>query len=156
LRNLCGLQGDDMLHEIYYNIGKVEVEDQIDVTTQLVNLYPFIGEFLNKIESGRMSMRGGSLLASIGGHFTAKIQALLHAAVAHSLKWCKPLLPLLAPLLVLALQFAFLLLLAPLRFVYCLLHCCCVSKCANFGHVLELADFSVTADWPIKLTVSAF
>jgi hypothetical protein len=47
-----------MLHEIYYNIGKVEVEDQIDVTTQLVNLYPFIGEFLNKIESGRMSMRG--------------------------------------------------------------------------------------------------
>jgi hypothetical protein len=38
-----------MLHEIYYNIGKVEVEDQIDVTTQLVNLYPFIGEFLYKI-----------------------------------------------------------------------------------------------------------
>jgi hypothetical protein len=38
-----------MLHEIYYNIGKVEVEDQIDVTTQLVNLYPFIGEFLHKI-----------------------------------------------------------------------------------------------------------
>ncbi len=40
-----------MLHEIYYNIGKVEVEDQIDVTTQLVNLYPFIGEFLSSFES---------------------------------------------------------------------------------------------------------
>jgi len=38
-----------MLHEIYYNIGKVEVEDQIDVTTQLVNLYPFIGEYLSKL-----------------------------------------------------------------------------------------------------------
>jgi hypothetical protein len=41
------MQGDDMLHEIYYNIGKVEVEDQIDVTTQLVNLYPFIGRIPN-------------------------------------------------------------------------------------------------------------
>ena len=33
-----------MLEEIYYNIGVVEVEDQIDVTNQLINLYPFIGE----------------------------------------------------------------------------------------------------------------
>ena len=32
-----------MLNEIKYNIGKVEVEDQIDVTNQLINLYPFIG-----------------------------------------------------------------------------------------------------------------
>ena len=31
-----------MLHEIYYNIGQVEVQDQIDVTKQLVSLYPFI------------------------------------------------------------------------------------------------------------------
>ena len=31
-----------MLHEIYYNVGKVEVQDQIDVTEQLINLYPFI------------------------------------------------------------------------------------------------------------------
>ena len=61
----CVFQGDDMLHEIYYNIGVVEVcyfsydiklipthrvltffcvkvQDQIDVTKQLVDLYPFI------------------------------------------------------------------------------------------------------------------
>jgi len=37
-----GFKGDDMLHEIYYNIGQVEVQDQIDVTKQLVSLYPFI------------------------------------------------------------------------------------------------------------------
>lgn len=37
-----GFKGDDMLHEIYYNIGQVEVQDQIDVTKQLVDLYPFI------------------------------------------------------------------------------------------------------------------
>ena len=33
-----------MLNEIKYAIGKVEVEDQIDVTNQLINLYPFIGK----------------------------------------------------------------------------------------------------------------
>jgi dipeptidyl-peptidase-4 len=37
-----GFKGDDMLHEIYYNIGIVEVEDQITVTKQLITLYPFI------------------------------------------------------------------------------------------------------------------
>jgi len=37
-----GFKGDDMLHEIYYNIGQVEVQDQITVTKQLVSLYPFI------------------------------------------------------------------------------------------------------------------
>ena len=31
-----------MLHEIYYNIGNVEVEDQITVAKQLITLYPFI------------------------------------------------------------------------------------------------------------------
>ena len=30
-----GFKGDDMLHEIYYNIGQVEVQDQIDVTKQV-------------------------------------------------------------------------------------------------------------------------
>ena len=34
-----------MLNEIYYNIGQVEVEDQIDVTSQLINLYNFIGKY---------------------------------------------------------------------------------------------------------------
>ena len=37
-----GYRGDDLLHEIYYNVGRVEVQDQIDVTKQLVDTYAFI------------------------------------------------------------------------------------------------------------------
>lgn len=37
-----GYRGDDLLFEIYYKLGKPEVQDQIDVTKQLINLYSFI------------------------------------------------------------------------------------------------------------------
>ena len=37
-----GYQGDDLLFEIHYNLGKPEVADQIEVTKKLVNLYDFI------------------------------------------------------------------------------------------------------------------
>lgn len=59
-----GFKGDDMLHEIYYNIGRVEVEDQIDVTTQLVNQYPFI-------DKSRVAIWGWSY----GGFVTASVLA---------------------------------------------------------------------------------
>ncbi len=38
--------------------------------------------YIVKVESGRGEYEEGYLLASIGGHFTAKIQSLLLAAVA--------------------------------------------------------------------------
>ena len=57
-------QGDDMLHEIYYNIGIVEVQDQIDVTEQLINLYPFI-------DKSRVAIWGWSY----GGFVTASVLA---------------------------------------------------------------------------------
>ena len=56
--------GDDMLHEIYYNIGQVEVQDQIDVTKQLVSLYPFI-------DKSRVAIWGWSY----GGFVTASVLA---------------------------------------------------------------------------------
>jgi len=37
-----GYRGDDLLFEIYYKLGGPEVQDQIDVTRQLVNQYSFI------------------------------------------------------------------------------------------------------------------
>ncbi len=37
-----GFRGDDLLYEIHYKLGQVEVQDQIDVTKKLVNLYSFI------------------------------------------------------------------------------------------------------------------
>ena len=59
--NTCIDQGDDMLNEIKYNIGKVEVEDQLDVTNQLINLYPFIGRLYSFI---------GWLCLLIGGFYS--------------------------------------------------------------------------------------
>lgn len=59
-----GFKGDDMLHEIYYNIGIVEVQDQIDVTKQLINLYPFI-------DKSRVAIWGWSY----GGFVTASVLA---------------------------------------------------------------------------------
>ena len=53
-----------MLHEIYYNIGIVEVEDQIDVTKQLIDLYPFI-------DKSRVAIWGWSY----GGFVTASVLA---------------------------------------------------------------------------------
>ena len=53
-----------MLHEIYYNIGQVEVQDQIDVTKQLVSLYPFI-------DKSRVAIWGWSY----GGFVTASVLA---------------------------------------------------------------------------------
>jgi dipeptidyl-peptidase-4 len=53
-----------MLHEIYYNIGVVEVQDQIDVTKQLIDLYPFI-------DSSRVAIWGWSY----GGFVTASVLA---------------------------------------------------------------------------------
>jgi len=60
-----GFKGDEMLEEIYYNIGVVEVEDQIDVTNQLINLYPFI-------DKSRVAIWGWSY----GGFVTASALAL--------------------------------------------------------------------------------
>ena len=37
-----GYRGDDLLFEIYYKLGQPEVQDQIDVTKQLVDQYSFI------------------------------------------------------------------------------------------------------------------
>lgn len=37
-----GFRGDDLLHELYYNLGTVEVQDQIDVTRQLLKRYSFL------------------------------------------------------------------------------------------------------------------
>ena len=37
-----GFRGDDLLHEIYYNLGGVEVQDQLDVTRQLLKRYSFL------------------------------------------------------------------------------------------------------------------
>ena len=37
-----GYRGDDLLFEIYYSLGGPEVQDQIEVTRRLVNLYSFI------------------------------------------------------------------------------------------------------------------
>ena len=37
-----GYRGDDLLHELYYNLGGPEVIDQIDVTRQLLKRYSFI------------------------------------------------------------------------------------------------------------------
>merc|ERR1712106_309785 len=59
-----GFKGDDMLHEIYYNIGIVEVQDQIDVTKQLISLYPFI-------DKSRVAIWGWSY----GGFVTASVLA---------------------------------------------------------------------------------
>ena len=53
-----------MLHEIYYNIGIVEVQDQIDVTKQLINLYPFI-------DKSKVAIWGWSY----GGFVTASVLA---------------------------------------------------------------------------------
>ena len=39
-----GFRGDDLLYEIHYKLGQPEVQDQIDVTKQLVNLYSFIDQ----------------------------------------------------------------------------------------------------------------
>merc|ERR1712029_524438 len=59
-----GFKGDDMLHEIYYNIGQVEVQDQIDVTKQIVSLYPFI-------DKSKMGIGGWSY----GGFVTSLVLA---------------------------------------------------------------------------------
>ena len=59
-----GFKGDDMLYEIYYNIGQVEVDDQIDVTTQLVSLYNFI-------DKSKVAIWGWSY----GGFVTASVLA---------------------------------------------------------------------------------
>jgi len=59
-----GFKGDEMLHEIYYNIGQVEVQDQIDVTKQLISLYPFI-------DKSRVAIWGWSY----GGFVTASVLA---------------------------------------------------------------------------------
>ena len=37
-----GYRGDELLHELYYNLGGPEVIDQIDVTRQLLKRYSFI------------------------------------------------------------------------------------------------------------------
>ena len=37
-----GFQGDELLHEIYYNLGGPEVQDQLDVTRQLLKRYSFL------------------------------------------------------------------------------------------------------------------
>jgi hypothetical protein len=86
-------------------------------------------------------------LDSIGGHFTAKLQPFLLAAVAllNSLKWCKPPLPLLAFFLVLALQFAFLLLLTSLRFVPSLYTACFFAVASSNVQIwtrLRISGFS--------------
>jgi len=60
-----GFKGDEMLHEIYGKIGKVEVEDQIDVTEQLLSLYPFI-------DKKKVAIWGWSY----GGFVTASVLAL--------------------------------------------------------------------------------
>ena len=39
-----GYRGDDLLFEIYYNIGGPEVQDQIEVTKKLLSLYNFIDQ----------------------------------------------------------------------------------------------------------------
>merc|ERR1719499_2764483 len=39
-----GFRGDDLLYEIHYKLGQPEVQDQIDVTKKLVNLYSFIDQ----------------------------------------------------------------------------------------------------------------
>ena len=36
-----GFRGDDLLHEIHYNLGGPEVQDQLDVTRQLLKRYSF-------------------------------------------------------------------------------------------------------------------
>ena len=54
-----------MLNEIYRGIGKVEVEDQIDVTQQLLDLYPFIAK-------SKVAIWGWSY----GGFVTASVLAL--------------------------------------------------------------------------------
>jgi len=60
-----GFKGEDMLNEIKNGIGIVEVEDQIDVTNQLINLYPFI-------DKERVAIWGWSY----GGFVTASVLAL--------------------------------------------------------------------------------
>ena len=37
-----GFRGDDLLYEVYYNLGGPEVEDQLDVTRQLLERYSFL------------------------------------------------------------------------------------------------------------------
>lgn len=37
-----GFRGDDLLFELYYNVGGPEVEDQLDVTRQLLKRFAFI------------------------------------------------------------------------------------------------------------------
>lgn len=37
-----GFRGDDLLYEIHYKLGQPEVQDQIDVTKDLINRYSFI------------------------------------------------------------------------------------------------------------------
>ena len=37
-----GFRGDDLLFQIHYKLGQPEVQDQIDVTKDLLNRYTFI------------------------------------------------------------------------------------------------------------------
>jgi dipeptidyl aminopeptidase/acylaminoacyl peptidase len=37
-----GFRGDDLLFELYYNVGGAEVEDQLDVTRQLLKRFAFL------------------------------------------------------------------------------------------------------------------
>ena len=37
-----GFRGDDLLYEIHYKLGQPEVQDQLDVTKDLINRYNFI------------------------------------------------------------------------------------------------------------------
>ena len=46
--------GDDMLFEIYKKLGQVEIEDQIDVTTQLIHTYKFIDQ--SKVRDQRFKL----------------------------------------------------------------------------------------------------
>jgi dipeptidyl-peptidase-4 len=60
-----GFRGDDLLHEIYYNLGGPEVQDQLDVTRQLLKRYSFF-------DKTKVAIWGWSY----GGEFSFKIKTL--------------------------------------------------------------------------------
>jgi len=65
-----GYRGDKLLHAIYYQMGVVEVEDQISVAQQLIKLYKFI-------DPARTAIWGWSY----GGYVTARVMATDKAQV---------------------------------------------------------------------------
>ena len=58
-----GFRGDDLLHELYYNLGGPEVQDQIDVTHQLLMTHSFLDA--SKVAIWGWSYGGLSSLPSI-------------------------------------------------------------------------------------------